>query len=196
MCGECRCLFNSGNCTNKFPGHCFSAQLNLGLNCSSPDGPIEFVLNLLNETTTTNEITNMTLCLSRRICHCLSRRAKHNRLIDIEEQCRQLCVMPTRPVKNSRPMMGSLPMMGSPPVMGSPPMMGSLSGDMGVCNSVHGHYCRRHTMSGRSVDCARECMLQGNCVSIIVYMVSILCVTVAVGKTLKHEHTHIAYNYV
>ncbi|CAI8057672.1 Latrophilin-like protein LAT-2 [Geodia barretti] len=91
----------------------------------------------------------MTLCLSRRICHCLSRRAKHNRLIDIEEQCRQLCVMPTRPVKSS------------------PPMMGSLSGDMGVCNSVHGHYCRRHTMSGRSVDCARECRLQDNCPTLI-----------------------------
>ena len=168
MCDECRCLFNSGKCADE---HCVSAQLNLGLSCSSPDGPIEFVLNLLNETTTTGETTTTTLCLSRRICHCLSRSAKHSRLIDTEEQCRQLCVMPTPPVNKTKP---------------SPAMKGSLSGDMGVCNSVHSHYCRRHTMSGRSVDCARECRLQRNCVSIIE---SILCVTVAVRKTLKVEHT-------
>ena len=178
MCDECQCLFNSGNCYsgNCTNGNCVSAQLNLGLSCSSPDGPIEFVLNLLNETTTTNEITNRTLCLSRRICHCLSRSAEHNRLIDTEEQCRQLCVMPTHPVNDSQS------------------KMGSLSGDMGVCNSVHGHYCRRHTMSGRSVDCARECRLQDNCVSILYPY----CVIVAVGKTLtlKDEHTHVASSYV
>ena len=155
MCDECGCLFNLENCNINHTTHCSFAPLNLGLNCSRDEDPLEYILSSLND-------TNETLCLSRRICHCLSRGATHNNLTEAEDRCRQLCVMRNTPTEMDPT---------------------TLSGDEAVCNSVHGQYCRRHMMEGRSVDCARECQLQSSCVSVCVGHMQ---------RTLKDQH-HTAF---
>ena len=145
MCNECRCLFHHSHCATT--QYCSNTLFNLGLNCSSHEGAVRFLLSALEDTSTNLTNANTTLCLSRRICRCLSRGAVHDRLIDTEEQCRQLCMVSEQMEKTF------------------PSKMGALSENKDVCNPVYAQFCRRHKMSGRSVNCARQCKLQGSCVS-------------------------------
>ena len=154
LCGECPCLFNHSNCQNEYPRHCLDVTVGLGLNCGSPDDPIEYLVAALNETSKVNE--TLPECLLRRICGCLSRVAQHHMLVEIEESCQQLCRMPS--ANDARTM--------NPP---PPPHEGRLHGNITVCRSVHSQYCRRHKMNGRPAECARVCVQDNSCVRFTVH---------------------------
>ena len=149
-CLECSCLFNQNNCQNIFPRHCSDVEVSLGLNCGSAEGPIEYVVAALNETVMENESRNITQCLLRRVCKCLSRNTEHKMIENVEESCQELCTMP--PNIRASLMTKMMPHM-------------SLNGDREVCDPVHSQYCRRHRRMGRPTECARVCVQEGSCVS-------------------------------
>ena len=135
-----------------------NVALTLGLSCGSTEGPVDYVVTVLNDTiegeTTANAIRP---CLLDRICRCLSRNASHSVLEEIEDICRQVCLRPTpnMNVSNSSDNTRRNTAM---------PIMGILHDDNGVCDPVHSQYCRRHGRRGRPAECARVCVLEDSCV--------------------------------
>ena len=132
---ECACLFNHMDTA----GDCTAIPESLGLNCSSPDSPVEYILDIPNDSKEDDE--NETLCVLERVCQCLSRKANHSVLLEIEDTCRESCSLRNRE-KN--------------PGLGNPR-------DSVVCHKVHSQYCRRLNRHGK---CASYCAQEDYCVSI------------------------------
>ena len=146
-CDECACLFNETNCPNDY---CINVAVSLGLNCSSTDGILEYFAAVLNGTHNVETDGNVTECLLERVCHCLSRNANHRKLLEAEEICRLLCVMP-----DTSDTMSS--------------WTGTLNGNDDVCDQVHSQYCRRHRTSGRPTECASVCVQEDSCVRVYIH---------------------------
>ena len=144
---DCACLFNY-NITVP-TGFCKTVHESLGLNCSSQDDPVSYVV---NEVELTEEergnLSNRTLCVIERVCQCLSRPARHNFLLEIEETCHQYCLSTGNSNQTSQ-------------------LTGGPLGSSGMCSTVHSHYCRRHRVDGRPQKCAAYCAQEDVCVSLI-----------------------------
>ena len=140
---ECACLFNHNN------NDCTMVAESLGLNCTSHDATVVYILQELSE-----ELKNDSLCVLETVCRCLKRDANHSMLEEIEETCRQFCPGKKSPVPPPPP----------PPL---PPML-SLEGDgeEDVCRGVHNQYCRRHMKGMRRRECAAYCVQENDCVSV------------------------------
>lgn len=137
-CNECACLFKHKRCPSE---RCMDVPETLGLNCSRADGPVDYVIQMLSNTQ--NRTDNVRRCLLERICGCLSRNKKNEKL---ESKCYELCMKP-----NSSDIM-------------SMPMMETMYRNHSVCTIVNRQYCRRYKEKGRPSECARRCVQEESCV--------------------------------
>ena len=142
----CACIFNETNCPIDYPEHCINVAISLGLNCSSADVLAYFVA-VFSGTHSVDTPENITECLLERVCGCLSRYANHILLREVEDICRQLCVMPDTSSTSAS-------------------WTGTLNGNDYVCDAVHSQYCRRYMISGRPTECATVCVQEDSCVSV------------------------------
>ena len=141
-CNECACLFNYMNCSCSYSEHCLNVAASLGLNCSTADGPVQYVVGVVTNTVN----SKFEPCLLQRICNCLLRDTND---IDLEDACYKLCL------KNDGDTADSV--------------TGALKDNDEVCSRVKNQFCRRHTKNGRSTKCARICVEGDTCVSNITY---------------------------
>ena len=136
-CNECACLFNR-NCSSE---QCVDVLETLGLNCSRADGPVDYVLQVLDNTQ--DRTDDVKRCLLERICGCLSRNRKHQRL---ERLCHGLCMKPNASDVTSMP------------------KMETLYSNFSVCATVNKQFCRRFKEKGRPAECAQRCVQEASCV--------------------------------
>lgn len=137
VCNECDCLFNHNCSTND----CIDVPVTLGFNCSRPDGPVEYIMQVSNGTS--DGTVNVQRCALERICRCLSRNIKDEQL---ERLCHELCIQPDASDVTSMP------------------TMETLYSNHSVCAKVNKQYCRRYREKDRPTECARTCVKEASCV--------------------------------